>query len=148
MNQAEKGTRFQALHQRTGVFLIPNPWDAVSARILAGQGFEALATSSGAAAATFGRRDGSLARDEAVAGARGIVNATDLPVSADLENGFGDSVEAVAETVTMAGKAGLVGCSIEDSTGDKSRPLYEISHAADRIASAVQAAKSFSFRFT
>src|SRR5512133_2551757 len=134
MTQTEKAVRFQALHQRAGAFLIPNPWDAGSARILAGLGFEALATSSGAAAATFGRRDGKLTRDEALSSARAIVNATDLPVAADLENGFGDDPEAVAKTLQMAAEAGLVGCSIEDSTGDTSRPLYEIQYAVERIA--------------
>ena len=126
MTQTEKAVRFQALHQRAGAFLIPNPWDAGSARILAGLGFEAFATSSGAAAATYGRRDGKLTRDEALASARAIAQATDLPVSADLENGFGDNPSAVAETVRMAAEAGLVGCSIEDSTGDKNRPFYEL----------------------
>src|SRR6516164_2729963 len=126
MTQADKGLKFHELHQRAGAFLIPNPWDAGSARILTGLGFEALATSSGAAAATFGRRDGKLTRDEALAGAQAIVNATDLPVSADLENGFGDAPEAVAETIRKAADAGLVGGSIEDFTGDKNRPLYDI----------------------
>src|SRR5262249_30659629 len=143
-----KATQFQALHQRAGAFLIPNPWDAGSARVLAGLGFEAFATSSGAAAATFGRRDGKLTRDEALASARAIVNATDLPVSADLESGFGDSPDAAAETVRVAAKVGLVGCSIEDSTGDKNRPLYELQLATERIAAAVQAARSLPFHFT
>jgi 2-methylisocitrate lyase-like PEP mutase family enzyme len=148
MTQAEKASRFQALHQRAGAFLIPNPWDAGSARVLAGLGFEAFATSSGAAAATFGRRDGKLTRDQAFASARGIVNATDLPVSADLENGFADAPDGVAETIRQAAEAGLVGCSIEDSTGDKNRPLYEIQFATERIAAAIQAARSLPFHFT
>jgi 2-methylisocitrate lyase-like PEP mutase family enzyme len=147
MTQAEKASRFQALHQRAGAFLIPNPWDAGSARILAGLGFEAFATSSGASAATYGRRDGKLTRDEALAGARAIVTAIDLPVSADLGNGFGDRPEVVAETTRLAGEAGLVGCSIEDSTGDDNRPLYEIELAAERIAAAVQTARSLPFHF-
>jgi 2-methylisocitrate lyase-like PEP mutase family enzyme len=147
MTQEQKAARFDALHQRPGVFLVPNPWDAGSARILAGLGFEAFATSSGAAAATFGRRDGKLSRDEALAIARGIVNATDLPVSADLENGFRDDPDGVAETVRMAAEAGLVGCSIEDSTGDK-RGLYDIGLATERIAAAAQAARSLPFHFT
>src|SRR5689334_14988575 len=113
MTQTEKALRFQQLHQRTGAFLIPNPWDAGSARVLAGLGFEAFTTSSGAAAATFGRRDGKLTRDEALAGASAIANATTLPVAADLENGFGASPAVVAETVRMAAESGLVGCSIE-----------------------------------
>lgn len=148
MTQTEKAAQFQALHQRAGTFLIPNPWDAGSARVLAGLGFEAFATSSGAAAATFGRHDGKLTRDEALASARAIVNATDLPVSADLESGFGDSPDAAAETVRAAANIGLVGCSIEDSTGDKNRPLYEIQLAAERITAAVQAARSLPFHFT
>src|SRR5260221_9657113 len=139
MTQTERAARFQALHQRAGAFLIPNPWDAGSARILAGLGFEAFATSSGAAAATYGRRDGKLTRDEALASARAITQATDLPVSADLENGFGDSPDAVARTICLAADAGLVGCSIEDSTGDKNQPLYGIEVAAERIAAGVEA---------
>jgi len=148
MTQAEKAAQFRALHQRAGAFLIPNPWDAGSARILAGLGFEALATSSSAAAATFGRRDGKLTRAEALASARAIVNATPLPVSGDMEHGFGDSPEAAVETVRTAAEAGLVGCSIEDSTRDKERPLYEVQHATERIAAAVQAARSLPFHFT
>ena len=148
MTQNEKASRFRELHQKPGVFLIPNPWDAGSARVLAGLGFEAFATSSGAAAATFGRRDGKLTRDEALASARAIANATDLPVSADLESGFGEKPEAAAQTVRMAADAGLVGCSIEDATGDKARPLYELSLATERIAAAVDAARSLSFPFT
>jgi 2-methylisocitrate lyase-like PEP mutase family enzyme len=147
MTQNEKAARFQALHQRPGAFLIPNPWDAGSARVLAGLGFEAFATSSGAAAATFGRRDGKLPREEAVASARAIAQATDLPVSGDMENGFGDNPEAAAETVRRVAEAGLVGCSIEDSTGNKDHPLYELQLAAERMAAAVQAARSMPFPF-
>jgi 2-methylisocitrate lyase-like PEP mutase family enzyme len=146
--QAEKAARFHALHQRAGAFLIPNPWDAGSARILAGLGFEALATSSSAAAAKSGRRDGKLTREEALASARAIVQATDLPVSGDLEGGFGQGPDAAAETVRLAAEAGLVGCSIEDWTGDKDRPLHELGFAAERIAAAVVAARSLSFQFT
>ncbi len=147
MTQAEKAAHFRALHQKPDTFLIPNPWDVGSARILAGLGFEAFATSSGAAAATFGRRDGKLTRDEALASARAIANATDLPVSGDLENGFGDGPDTVAQSVRIAAEAGLVGCSIEDSAGDKST-LYEIELATARIAAAVQAARSLPFPFT
>src|SRR5262249_13175231 len=121
--QSEKAAAFKALHDRTGLFLIPNPWDAGSARILTNLGFEALATSSGAAAAVHGRRDGNLKREEALAHARAIANATDLPVSADLENGFGASPDFIAETVRMAAECGVVGCSIEDFSGDKNKPL-------------------------
>ena len=148
MTQNEKALRFRELHQKPGAFLIPNPWDAGSARVLAGLGFEAFATSSGAAAATFGRRDGKLTRDEALASARAIVNATDLPVSADLESGFGESPQAAAETVRLAALAGLVGCSIEDATPDKARPLYELPFARERITAAVAAARALSFPFT
>jgi 2-methylisocitrate lyase-like PEP mutase family enzyme len=148
MTQTDKALRFQELHKRAGAFVLPNPWDAGSARVLAGLGFEAFATSSSAAAATLGRRDGKLSRDEALASVRAIANATDLPVSGDMERGFGDGPAAAAETVRMVAEAGLVGCSIEDSTGDGNRPLYELQVAAERIAAAVQAARSLPFPFT
>ena len=148
MTQSQKAIRFQKLHQRPGAFLIPNPWDAGSARVLAGLGFEALATSSGAAAATFGRRDGKLTLEEALASARAVANATDLPVSGDFEKGFGDSPAAAAQAVLMAAEAGLVGCSIEDYTGHQDRPLYEVQLASERIAAAVRAARSLPFHFT
>ena len=146
--QSEKAQRFQALHHRPGAFLIPNPWDAGSARILASLGFEALATSSAAAAGVHGRRDGKLTRDQALAHCRAIAEAVDIPVSGDLENGFGHSPVEVAETVRLAAAAGLVGCSIEDHTGNPAQPLYEIRHAAERIAAAVETAKSLPFKFT
>jgi len=148
ITQADKALRFQALHQRPGAFVMPNPWDGGSACVLAGMGFEALATSSGAAAATLGRRDGAISRDEALAMATAIVRATDLPVSADLENGFGDAPEAVAETIRLAAAAGLVGGSIEDYSGVAERPLYDIGHATERIAAAAEAARSLGFPFT
>jgi 2-methylisocitrate lyase-like PEP mutase family enzyme len=148
MNQHEKAAQFRSLHQRPGAFLIPNPWDAGSARVLAGLGFEAFATSSAAAAATYCRRDGGLSREQALASASAIADASDLPVSADLENGFGHSPGEVAETIRLAAQAGLVGCSIEDSTGDKNQPLYEVGRAAERIAAAVEAARSLPFPFT
>ena len=148
MTQTEKAITFQALHRRPGAFLMPNPWDAGSARLLAGLGYEALATSSGAAAAAQGRRDGKLSHAEALASARAIAHATEIPVSGDMENGFGDSPEAAARAVLMAAEAGLVGCSIEDSTGDKNRPLYELPLASERIVAAVQAARSLPFPFT
>lgn len=148
LNQNQKADRFRALHQGPGAFVIPNPWDAGSARILAGLGFKALATSSGAFAGTLGRRDGQVRREEALAHARAVVAAVDLPVSADLENGFGDAPSFAAETVRLAAETGLVGCSIEDATGDKVRPLYDIAGATDRIAASAVAARSLGFAFT
>jgi 2-methylisocitrate lyase-like PEP mutase family enzyme len=147
VTQAEKAARFRALHERAGAFVIPNPWDVGSARVLAGLGFEALATSSAASACALGRRDGGLTRDEALAHARGIAEATDLPVSADLEKGFGDAPAVVAETVRLAAEAGLVGCAIEDSSGDPDRPLYDRALAVDRIAAAARAAHALDFPF-
>ena len=148
VSQKDKALRFQALHQAPGYFVIPNPWDGASARILAGLGFLALATSSGAHAGTLGRRDGKVTRDEALAHARDIVTATDLPVAADLEKGFGDAPAAAAETIRLAAEAGLVGGSIEDATGDRERPLYDIGQATERVAAAVEAARKLSFPFT
>jgi 2-methylisocitrate lyase-like PEP mutase family enzyme len=147
VTQNEKATRFRALHHGPGAFIIPNPWDAGSARILAGLGFQALATSSAAAAAALGRRDHGLTRDEALADAGMIAGATDLPVSADLGKGFGDAPESVAETIRRAAGAGLVGCTIEDSTGNPDSPLYEEQLAVERIAAAAQAARALPFPF-
>jgi 2-methylisocitrate lyase-like PEP mutase family enzyme len=147
VTQNEKAARFRALHDGPGAFVIPNPWDAGTARMLAGLGFQALATSSAASAAAIGKKDGGLTRDEAVAQARLIVDATDLPVSADLESGFGDAPEVVAETVRQAAAAGLVGCTIEDTTGDPERPLYDFGLAVERIAAAAQAARVLPFPF-
>ena len=148
MSQHDKATRFRALHQGPGAFVIPNPWDAGSARVLAGLGFQALATSSGACAGVLGRRDGQVTREEALAHARAIVAAVELPVSADLEKGFGDAPEAAAETIRLAAGVGLVGGSIEDATGNKDKPLYDVGHATERIAAAVQAARALPFAFT
>ena len=145
--QEQKAVRFRALHDGPGAFIIPNPWDSISARILAGLGFQALATSSAASAAALGRKDGGLTREEALAHARSIVDATDLPVSADLERGFGDEPKTVAETVMRAAEAGLVGCTIEDSTGKPEKPLYDFSLAVERIAAAAEAARSLPFPF-
>lgn len=146
-HQHDKANRFRALHQVPGAFLIANAWDAGSARILAGLGFPALATSSGASAGVLGRRDGKVTRDEALAHCRTIVAAVDLPVSADLENGFGDAPEDVARTILLAAEAGLVGGSIEDAMGP-GRPLYSMSQAVERVAAAVEAARSLPFHFT
>ena len=147
VTQGNKAARFRELHASPGTFIIPNPWDAGSARVLAGLGFEALATSSGASAGVLGRRDGRVSRDEALAHAKAIVDATDLPVSADLEKGFGDSPDVVAETVRLAAGVGLVGCSIEDATGDPERPLYDLGQATERVTAAVEAARRLSFPF-
>jgi len=147
-SQSDKANRFRALHQGPTAFVMPNPWDAGSARILAGLGFEALATSSGAFAGTLGRRDGKVKREEALAHARAVAGAVDVPVSADLENGFGHAPSFAAETVRLAAETGLVGCSIEDATGEKERPLYPFNEAVERVAAAAAAAKSLGFAFT
>ena len=142
VSQTKKANAFRTLHEGPGAFVIPNPFDAGTARILAGLGFQALATTSAGCAFSLGRRDGAITRDEALAHARAIALATPLPVSADLENGFGDAPEAAALTVRLAAEAGLVGCSIEDASGDPARPIYEFSHAVERVAAAVEAARS------
>jgi 2-methylisocitrate lyase-like PEP mutase family enzyme len=147
ITQDEKAARFRRLHEGPEAFVIPNPWDIGSARLLSGQGFPALATSSAASAASLGRRDGRLTRGEALTHARLIVEATDLPVSADLEKGFGDTPAVVAETVRLAAATGLVGCTIEDATGDPDHPLYDLHQAVDRIAAAAQAARALPFPF-
>lgn len=147
ISQKEKADRFRALHGNPGAFLIPNPWDAGSARILAGLGFQALATSSAASACSAGRKDGELTPEAALAHARSIVEATDLPVSADLEKGFGDAPEAVAETVRLAAAAGLAGCTIEDATRNPDRPLFDTAFAVERIAAAAEAAHALPFPF-
>lgn len=149
-SQTEKAMNFQALHNRPGAFVIPNPWDAGTARILASLGFEALTTTSAGLAFVLGRRDGdgSVTRDETFTNAKAIVDATDLPVAADLENGYGHSPEAAAETIRLAGEtAGLVGGSIEDTTGDPKRPIYDFQHAVERVAAAVEAARALPFPF-
>lgn len=148
VSQSDKANRFRTLHQGPTAFVMPNPWDAGSARILAGLGFEALATSSGAFAGTLGRRDGKVRREEALAHARAVAGAVDIPVSADLENGFGHAASFAAETVRLAAETGLVGCSIEDATGEKERPLYAFNEAVERVAAAAAAAKSLGFAFT
>src|SRR5712691_2913035 len=146
--QADKAAEFHALHEGSSAFVVANAWDAGSARILAGLGFPALATSSGAQAGTLGRVDGRVNRNEALAHCRAIVAATDLPVSADLEKGFGDPPAVVAETIRLAAEAGLVGCSIEDATGDRTKPLFDLGLATERVAAAVQTARALPFAFT
>jgi len=139
-SQSEKAARFLVLHRPGSPLLLPNPWDQGSARVLAALGFQALATTSSGFAATLGRLDGSVSRDEALAHAAAVVAATELPVSADLENCFADDADGVARTVTLAVEAGLAGCSIEDSTGDKNAPIYDLGVATERVAAAAEAA--------
>ena len=148
MTQAEKGHAFRALHEREGAFLIPNPWDIGTARMLAQLGFEALATTSAGFAFSIGQCDNTVSREQMMAHVSAIAEATQLPVSADLENGFGDSPEFVAESIRLAIAAGLAGCSIEDATQQSDNPLYEQSHAADRIRAAAEVAHGLPFPFT
>ncbi|MEO9169777.1 MAG: isocitrate lyase/phosphoenolpyruvate mutase family protein [Candidatus Baltobacteraceae bacterium] len=150
VGQAEKAERFAALHAREGAFVVPNPWDAGTARILTALGFEALTTTSAGLAFALGRRDGAgeIRRDETLANAKAIGDATDLPVAADLENGFGDSPEAAAVTIRLAGEtAGMVGGSIEDASGDAAHPIYDFQHAVERVAAAAEAARALPFPF-
>jgi 2-methylisocitrate lyase-like PEP mutase family enzyme len=146
--QAEKGTAFRALHQRDRAFIIPNPWDIGSARLLAHMGFEAVATTSMGYAFSVGKTDGAVGRDEMIAHVREMAAGTDLPVSADLENCYADEPEAAAETIKLAAAAGVVGGSIEDATGHPEQPIYEFVQAVDRVRAAVAAARSLPFTFT
>ena len=148
--QTKKYKSFKALHERPGVFVIPNPWDAGTARILTSLGFEALATTSAGFAFSIGRRDSiaGLTRNEILGNARSIVEATHLPVSADLEDGFGGAPETCAETIKLAAAAGLVGGSIEDATGDPENPIFEFEHAVERVAAACEAAPALPFFVT
>lgn len=148
LTQAEKGRAFRALHERKKTFIIPNPWDIGTARLLAHLGFEALATTSMGYAFSVGRVDHGISREESLAHAAAIVGATDLPVSADLENGFGDAPEAAAETIRLAAGVGLAGGSIEDATGRADQPIYELKHATERVGAAVEAARALPFAFT
>jgi len=138
--QVDQARRFLALHRAGEPLLMPNPWDLGSARLLASLGFEALATTSSGFAATLGRNDGAVSRDEAIVHAAVIVAATDLPVSADLENGFADAPAGVAETMRMSIEVGLAGASVEDFTGRADDPIYDIGLAAERITAAAEAA--------
>lgn len=148
LTQAEKGKTFRALHERNGAFIIPNPWDIGTARLLAYLGFEALATTSAGFAFSVGQRDNTIDRDRMIRHVADIVSATDLPVSADLENGFGDSPETVAETIRLAAATGLVGGSIEDSTKHPGHPIYELEHAVERVRAAAEVARALPFSFT
>jgi 2-methylisocitrate lyase-like PEP mutase family enzyme len=139
-SQAAKAHRFLALHRPGVPLLMPNPWDAASAKLLTWIGFDALATTSGGFAVTLGRRDGSVPREIAVAHAASIVEASDLPVSADFENAYDDDPDGVAETVKLGIEAGLAGCSVEDYTGRADAPIYDLAHAKERIAAAAEVA--------
>lgn len=149
LDQMAKAAAFQALHRRHGAFVIPNPWDAGTARILAKLGFEALATTSAGLAFALGRRDSERAvtRDETLANATAIAAATDLPVSADLENGFGDAPEQVAQTIRLSAQTGIAGASIEDASGDRRLAIYDFTLAVERVAAAAQAAHSLPYPF-
>jgi len=160
VTQPEKARKFRALHKLPlnfsaptepagiGAFVFPNPWDAGSARILAGLGFEALATTSAGFAFSLGRRDGMVTRDQVLAHCRAISDATDLPVAADLENCFGDDPKTVAETIRLSAGTGIVGGSVEDASGDDRHPIYDHNHAVERVAAAVEAARALPFPFT
>jgi 2-methylisocitrate lyase-like PEP mutase family enzyme len=148
LTQSEKGRIFRELHNREGAFIIPNPWDAGTARLLAHLGFEALATTSAGYAFSAGKPDHGLLRDVMLEHVASISAAVDLPVSGDLENGYSDSPENVAQTIQLAAAAGLVGCSIEDATGRSADPIYEVRAAAERIQAAAEAAHALSFPFT
>ncbi len=147
--QAEKAAIFYQLHHRPEPLIVANPWDSGTARILTALGFEALSTTSGGLAIALGRRDGtaSVTRDEAIANAKAIAEATHLPVAADLENGYGHTPEAAAETIRLAAESGLVGGSIEDATGDSANPIYDFEHAVERVAAAAEAARALPFPF-
>ena len=140
----DRATTFAALHERDRLFVLPNPWDVGSAKLLAALGFEALATTSAGYAFSRGKIDwvGETSRDEALAHAQEIVSATNLPVSADFENGFGEAPEKVAETVRYAGEIGLAGCTIEDTSGVRDKPIYDRTLAVERIEAAVAAARN------
>ncbi|MGY3691103.1 2-methylisocitrate lyase-like PEP mutase family enzyme [Bradyrhizobium sp. USDA 3240] len=144
--QADKAARFRELHQRPGAFIIPNPWDAGTAKLLAAMGFEALATTSLGLANTLGRATVGL--DEIIENCRAIADATDLPVNADLENCGADMPKLAAEAIRFAAEAGAVGGSIEDSTGDRERPIYDFTLAVERVQAAVEAAQALPFPFT
>ena len=146
--QIERAERFKALHAREGAFVIPNPWDPGSARLLAGLGFEALATTSAGFANSLGRLDGHVTLNEMIEHCRSLCAATDLPVSADLENCYADDPAKAAATILLAAQAGLVGGSIEDYSGNPANPIYEFELAVERVHDAAEAARSLDFPFT
>jgi 2-methylisocitrate lyase-like PEP mutase family enzyme len=148
LGQADKARAFRALHERAGAFIIPNPWDIGTARLLAHLGFEALATTSMGYAFSVGQRDTKIGREEMIEHIAAIAAATDLPASADLEKGYGDAPETVAETIRLAAAAGVVGCSIEDATARPDDPIYSREHAAERIRAAAEAARALPIAFT
>ena len=147
MNQAQKARAFKALHDGPGLFVIPNPWDGASAKILAAQGFKALTTTSAGLAFVLGKPDGGVTREQSLWNAKLIVDSVDLPVAADLENGFGHRPEDAAETIRQAAAVGLVGGSIEDATGEADKPIYEFNQAVERVAAAAEAAHKLDFPF-
>jgi len=147
MNQFEKATKLKALHEGTETFFIPNPWDAGSAKLFAGMGFEALTTTSAGLAWVIGRQDGGVTREQSLANAKMIVEAVDLPVAADLENGFGDRPEDAARTIRDAAAIGLVGGSIEDYSNDPARLIYDFNLSVERVAAAAEAAHGLGFPF-
>jgi 2-methylisocitrate lyase-like PEP mutase family enzyme len=147
MDQFEKAQRFKAMHEGP-LFVIPNPWDAGTARLLASLGFGALTTTSAGLAYSLGRQDMSVSREEALKNAADIIAAVDLPVAADLENGYGDAPEDAATTIRRAAEVGLVGGSIEDATGRTDAPIYGFEHTVERVAAAVEAARALPFAFT
>ena len=147
--QLEKATAFRALHTRPGAFIMPNPWDAGTAKLLASLGFEALATTSLGLANMLGRPDGAgtVSRDEVLENCRMIAGATDLPVSADLENGYADAPRDAAQMIALAAEAGVVGGSIEDATGNPSNPIYDFALAVERVHAALEVARSLPMPF-
>jgi len=150
VTQAEKAQAFQALHERSKIFVMPNPWDAGTAKLFASLGFEALATTSLGFASTLGRVDGTLSvtREELIANCRAIAEATDLPINADLENGYADDPDEAATIIPMAAEAGVVGGSIEDATGNPAQPIYDFNLAVKRVAAAARVARALPFPFT
>ena len=148
MDQAGKARVFRALHERDKLFVIPNPWDGASAKLLAAQGFEALTTTSAGLAFVFGKPDGGVTREQSLWNAKLIVDSVEIPVAADLENGFGHKPEDAAETIRQAAAVGLVGGSIEDATGDPANPIYDFNLAVERVAAAAEAAHALGFPFT